>query len=283
MLAFPILQFCIFYIGVNGRSLLYAFQRIDQYGNATFSTVALTNAWNQLFTKTMLTKVGNSFLAFVLTYAIGTTLALLFSYFIYKKLAGSAFFKVFLFLPSIISSIILATIFHYFMEEAVPTISNTWFHHQMAGLMSDEKSRFGIVIFYNILMSFGTSVLMYSNAMSGISNEIVEAAKIDGCNQFREFFHIVLPGIFPTITTFAITSVAAIFVNQLALYSLYPAGANASVQTIGYFLYIETLKAGDNQAQYPLLCAFGTLISLVAIPLTILTKHLLERFGPSDK
>ncbi|MBO6280686.1 MAG: sugar ABC transporter permease [Bacilli bacterium] len=283
MLAFPVLQFCIFYIGVNGRSLLFAFQTVDQYNNATFDITALSNAFHQLFTKTMLIKIGNSFLAFLLTYSIGTTLALFFSYFIYKKLAGSALFKVFLFLPSIISSIILATIFHFFMEEAVPTISNQWFHNTISGLMSNPDTRFGVVIFYNVLMSFGTSVLMYSNAMSGLSNEIVEAAKIDGCNQFREFFHIVLPGIFPTITTFAITSVAAIFVNQLALYSLYPGGADASIQTIGYFLYIETLRAGDNQAQYPLLCAFGTLISLVAIPLTILTKFLLERFGPSDK
>ena len=283
MLAFPVLQFSLFYIGVNGRSILYSFQTIDKYGNATFSIKPLMDAIDLLFTKTMAHRLLISSVSFLLCYGIGTTLALFFSYFIYKKLPFSTFFKVFLFLPSIISAIVLATLFKYFVEEAIPAFSYNWFHHTMQGLMGNKATKYGVLIFYNILVSFGTSVLMYSNAMSGISNEVVEAAKIDGCNPFREFFHIILPGIFPTITTFAITSVAAIFMNQISLYSFFSNAASTDVQTIGYFLYVETLAANNNESAYPLLSAIGFLLSMVAIPLTILTKHLLEKYGPSDR
>ena len=283
MLAFPILQFAVFYIGVNGRAILYSFQEIGTHGEVTMSITPLRNAFNLLTTPTMFRMVGMSLLAFVLTYFIGTSLALFFSYFIYKKLPFNKVFRVFLFLPSIISSIVLATLFKYYIESAIPAYSATFFHKVMEGLLTNPNTRFLIIILYNLLMSFGTSVLMYSNAMSGLSNEIVEAAKIDGCNQFKEFFHVVLPGIFPTITTFAITSVAAIFMNQIALFSFYGTGAPTDVQTVGYYIYVQTVNAKNNEAQYPLVSAIGLLLSMVAIPTTILTKFLLEKYGPSEK
>lgn len=282
MLAFPVLQFCIFYIGVNGRSFLYAFQEIGVGGEVTFSTKTLQYAFKELFSPTLGKAFLTSFLAFLLTYFIGTTLALFFSYFIYKKLPFGSVFKVFLFLPSIISSIVIAPLFLYFVEEAVPAFSNSIFHNAIEGLMSNRDTKFGTIIFYNIFASFGTSVLMYSNAMGNISTEVVEAAKIDGCNQFREFFHVVIPGIFPTITTFAITSVAGIFVNQLSLFAFF-SGGEEEIVTLGYYLYKETLGARGIESAYPRLCAFGFILSLIAVPLTILTKYLLERFGPSEK
>ena len=286
MLAFPVLQFCIFYIGVNGRSLLYAFQEIDVTGKATFSLTPLTNAFNNFFTPTMGGRFLMSFLAFGLTYFIGTVLALFFSYFVFKKLPLSSMFKVFLFIPSIISGIILATLFNYFVEEGLPAYAQSILHIKISGLLSGNLwVKFGVIVLYNILMGFGTSVLMYSNAMSGISTEVVEAAKIDGCNQLREFWHIILPGIFPTITTFAITSVAAIFVNQLSLFSFFSSGAETEIQTIGYYLYIETLSASkaNQESAYPLLCAYGMILSAIAIPVTMLTKHFLEKYGPSER
>ncbi|MCQ3035548.1 MAG: hypothetical protein MJ248_04985, partial [Bacilli bacterium] len=101
MLAFPVIQFCIFYIGVNARSFAYAFQNIKFVDGQivvkwTFDT--LKQAFINITSKTMMQYIGTSFLAYVLTYGIGTTLALLFSYFIYKKLPMGGMFKVFLFL-----------------------------------------------------------------------------------------------------------------------------------------------------------------------------------------
>jgi len=286
MLAFPVLQFCIFYIGVNARSFAYAFQTIRFSDGKyviewTFDT--LKQAFSNITSQTMLGYIGTSFLAYLLTYFIGTTLALLFSYFIYKKLPMGGLFKVFLFLPSIISAIVIAVIFLYFVENAIPAISKDLFGKTMKGLFENSDTRFGTVIFYNVFISFGTSVLMYSNAMSSIPNEVIEAAKIDGCSPFREFISVVLPSIFPTISTFAITSVAAIFLNQLSLFSLFGVYADPNVITIGYYLYKETVLSASNEMSYPGLCALGFLLTLIGVPMTLLTKFLLDKYGPSEK
>ena len=283
MLLFPLAQFAIFYIGVNGRSFLYAFQKIDTLSNSiTWTIEPLANAFKQMFEPTLLKVLGMSFLSFALTYAIGTVLALLFSYFIYKKLPFGNFFKVMLFLPSILSAIVMVTIYQNFVEIGVPSILHSWFGGTFKGLIENPDTRYGAIVFYNIFVSFGTSVLMYSNAMSGLSVEVSEAAKIDGANAWDEFIHIVLPGIFPTISTFAVTSVASIFINQMNLFSFFNLSASNDVQTYGYYLYVQTVNAANTESEYPFICAVGLLLTIVAVPLTLLTKWALEKWGPSE-
>lgn len=283
MLLFPLTQFALFYIGVNGRSFLYAFQKIDvQSGSIAWTVEPFVTAFQKIFQPTLLKVLGTSFLSFALTYAIGTVLALFFSYFIYKKLPFGNFFKVMLFLPSILSAIVLVTIYQNFVEIGLPSVLTSWFGGTHKGLIENPQTRYWAILFYNVFASFGTSVLMYSNAMSGLSVEVAEAAKIDGANSSHEFFHIVLPGIFPTISTFAITSVAGIFVNQMNLFSFFGSAASGEVQTYGYYLYVEALNAGTHEAEYPLICAIGLLLTLVAVPLTLLTKFALEKWGPSE-
>ena len=283
MLLFPLAQFAIFYIGVNGRSFLYAFQKVDTLSNSiTWTIEPLANAFKQMFEPTLLKVLGMSFLSFALTYAIGTVLALLFSYFIYKKLPFGNFFKVMLFLPSILSAIVMVTIYQNFVEIGVPSILHSWFGGTFKGLIENPDTRYGAIVFYNIFVSFGTSVLMYSNAMSGLSVEVSEAAKIDGANAWDEFIHIVLPGIFPTISTFAVTSVASIFINQMNLFSFFNLSASNDVQTYGYYLYVQTVNAANTESEYPFICAVGLLLTIVAVPLTLLTKWALEKWGPSE-
>ncbi len=283
MLLFPLAQFAIFYIGVNGRSFLYAFQKVDTLTNQISWTIEpLANAFKQMFEPTLLKVLGVSFLSFALTYAIGTILALLFSYFIYKKLPFGNFFKVMLFLPSILSAIVMVTIYQNFVEIGLPSLVHSWFGTTIKGLIENPDTRYGTIVFYNVFVSFGTSVLMYSNAMSGLSVEVSEAAKIDGANAWNEFIHIVLPGVFPTISTFAVTSVASIFINQMNLFSFFNVTASNDVQTYGYYLYVQTVNAANTESEYPFICAVGLLLTVVAVPLTLLTKWALEKWGPSE-
>ena len=99
----------------------------------------------------------------------------------------------------------------------------------------------------------------------------------------QEFWHISLPSIFPTLTTFVVIGVAGLFTNQLNLLGFFNTSANVETQSIGYYLAAEILNASKVQggvARYPLLSAFGLLSTAIAVPLTFLVKFLMERFGP---
>jgi ABC-type sugar transport system permease subunit len=110
----------------------------------------------------------------------------------------------------------------------------------------------------------------------------LEAAEVDGAGPFRQFMSILLPSIFPTISTFLITGIAGIFINQGGLYDFYANGALQSSYTLGYYLFVKVVGSSSGKASYPYAAAAGLLMTLVAVPLTLLMKFVLEKFGPSE-
>lgn len=283
MLAFPVIQFGIFYIGVNFNSFLLAFQKIDVLDNTTvFTFDNIKNAFKLLlFDEGMRSMTFYSLISYFVSLLIGVPLGLLFSFYIAKKMMGSRFFRVILFLPSILPAIVLVVMFKYFVEEGLESFLVEYMGKtSRLGLLSDQGTRFFVIVFYNIWISFGTSVLMYANKMSGIAPEVMEAAHLDGATGFKEFWHIHLPLVFPTLSIFLYTGVGSIFINQMNLYSFF--GTQAREQTFGYFLYVQAKRVDGNIAEYPMVASYGLMFTAVAVPLTLLVKKLLEKFGPRE-
>ena len=284
MLAWPVLQFAVFYIGVNFNSFLLAFKKIDVFNNTTvFTTANIKNALSLLrHDEGMRSMTFYSLVSYAVSLVISVPLGLLFSFYIAKKMKGAGFFRVILFLPSILPAIVLVVIFRYFVEEGLESFLVQFMGKtSRLGLLSDKKTRFYVVLFYSIWISFGTSVLMYANKMSGIAPEVLEAAQLDGATGMKEFLHIHLPLVFPTLTIFLYTGIGGIFINQLNLYSFF--GMQAREQTFGYFLYVQAKRVDGNIAEYPMVAAYGLLFTVIAVPLTLLVKWLLEKFGPSEE
>ena len=284
MLAYPVVQFCIFYLGVNFNSILLAFQKIDVANNKVSWTFDnFKNAiYNIRLTDNWPIMIKNSVKSYFLCLVIGTPLGLFFSYYIAKKFVGAKVFRVLLFLPSILSAIVLTTIFHLFVENGYPELMEELFHVQKKGLIENEKTRYATIIFFNLFTGFGVNVLMYANAMSEIPEEMIEAAHLDGAVGLAEFWHITLPSIFPTVTTFLIIGVASIFTNQYGLFAFYAeATIPPELNNLGLFMYTEVLSA-TTDADYPILATYGLLMSCVAIPLTYIVKWVLEKVGPSE-
>ncbi|MBQ7830634.1 MAG: sugar ABC transporter permease [Clostridia bacterium] len=285
LMAVPVLQFIVFYIGVNINSILLAFQDIEISSDAV-KTVTWTwknfTGWftNETSRSLVLTATGTSLKVYAITLFTGVPLGLLFSYYIYKKMPCASGFRVVLFMPSIISSIVMVLIYKYCVNDALPAIFKG-----LPKLLDNADTRFGVIAFYNVYVSFGTSVLMYSNKMAGISPEIIEAANLDGATQLQEFWHVVLPLTFPTISIFLITGVATLFTNQFNLYSFYggyKTVPDSSLETLGYYMYSRAEAAKLDQTVYPPLAALGLIMTAIAVPLTFGLKFTLEKFGPSE-
>ncbi len=276
MLAFPLIQFAIFYIAVNVNSLVMAFERYDystgetsfagfaQFGQALyllFRSPELSAAWK------------NTLLLFVFS-LIGDGLGVLFSYYIAKKKPLATLLKIGIVLPTLLSAIAMAVLFKYFGERAFPVLFHT------EGLFSGGGVLF-VLLFYHIWMGLGTSVLVLTGAMSAIPKSLSEAAKLDGCTFMKELFYITLPMIYPTLVTFFVIDVAGLFVGQMGLYHFFADEADPALYTYGYYLFREARSA--TLAEYPVLAAMGALFTLVTAPLALLSKKLLIRLGPSEE
>lgn len=287
MFLLPLLQFIIFYIVVNFNSFLLAFKSYTY--DASTLTFKQEFVWfdnfklfiTSFFAKgeSLMTIFKNSLVLYACNLFIGTVFALFFSYYIYKKSFLSGFFRVALFLPSIISSIVMVTLYGYFVDQAIPVLLRKIFAVEIQPIMS--KWQFQAIVFYNIFLSFGTSVLMYTGAMSRVPDSVIEAGQIDGVGPFREFFVIVLPLIASTVSTFIIAGVAGLFTNEGNIYAFSGYWAAEKNQTLGYYLLIQVMSKDSTLADYPYAAAAGLSLAFVAAPLTLLVKYILEKVVPA--
>lgn len=290
MIAFPILQFCVFYMYLNFSVILMAFEEYTESAGAVGYDVSysLNNfkfVIDYMFRTENVAMIRNSLIWFVLHTFIGTLLALAFSYYIYKKYFFAEVFRVILFLPSIISSMVLVLLFKYIAEDVYIALA-----HEKIGLIGNPDTRFGVLIFYNLWIGFGTNILLYCGAMSGINESIVESAELDGTNSIQEFWYITLPMIYSTFTTFMVVAVSTIFTQGLNLYTFYANSAPTDIRTIGYFITVCTLQSSLTGSQgskvyftYSQVSALGLMITLITVPFSFGTRKLMEKYGPSAK
>lgn len=284
MMIFPVIQVLIFYFAVNFNSILLAFkeysyglgEEIAGYSFAGFAN--FKSCFFDLFNDfSLISSFKNSLLAFVLQSMIMPWLAMFFSYYIYHKRFGSKLFNVFLFLPSIISPLVITMIYKTVLNDALPAMILKVFGTKTMPIYSSNIMP-SILVYY-MLTSFGTSVLLYSGAMSGIEPSIMEAADLDGAVGIKGFIYVTFPLVYPTFVTFITVGIASFFVNQLNLYSFERGGAEKQYYTFGYFLYLKT--ASGRVSDYPYLSAMGIIFTIITIPLTFGARWLLNRFGPS--
>lgn len=293
MMILPMLNFLVFYVYQNFSTIFLAFKEYELVtGEGYKETYTVFNNFKIIFRNLAHIKSGlwdmifNSFVLFLVKTGLGLGLAIVFSYYIYKKAKLSELYRVMLFLPSVISSVILVVVFKYMVENVYTGIFGAKF-----GLLTTHY--WGCILFFNVFISFGTNVLMFSGAMSAIDESIVEAAKIDGANVVQEFFRITLPMVFPTLVTFLVIGLSLMFTDQANLYTFSQESAGES--TVGYFLYIQSLQsdvvarksvyAASLEGRYlsfPEVSAFGLLITAIILPTTLGVRKICEKYGPSE-
>ena len=284
VLFIPLLMFLIFYVYINLQNFGLAFQSIDYYGNKTW--VGLENFKDFFDGLKNDSQVGlsvkNSLKIWALSFGISMPLYLIFSYYIFRKYIGAGPFSIIVMLPEVISGFVFALIYSKFVETALPSLMKSWYSvEKFPQLIFDERYAFGNNIFYSIWLSFGTSTLIYSNAMRAIDDEIFESARLDGASDSQEFFHIVLPLIWPTLSTFIVTGVGGMFTASGSLMAFYMMDAPPSIWGFGYYIS-RMVKTDTSMGSYSLIAASGLAVSLMTIPITFTVKWLTEKLDKTE-
>ncbi len=282
----PLLQFCVFYICVNFNSFVLSFQQTNPITYQPFG-VGFKNfktAFNLLGDNFYM--INNSLILFLSVTGVGLTLAIIFSFYIYKKKAGSGLFKVILFIPKVIPSVVFTIIFKYMTTDAYINIVEDLTGKAVQGLLDASKSSaFWTVLIYNVWLSFGVNVILFIGAMSGINEAVVESAQIDGVTLVQEFWHITVPMIFPTLVTFIVVGIAGVFGNQMHLFTIFSKEKGLPIATIGYYIYLsanlsDVVQNSSKMLTYHELSAMGLILTMIVFPVTLIVKKLLNTFGP---
>ena len=274
MIALPIAQIAICYVAVNANMFIAAFQKYEYSTTSvgfdiSFSTENFVVAWKTFMGSGDMIK--RSLMLFLINMLVGFPLALIFSFYIYKQYAFSGFFKVVLFLPSIISGLIFALLFKYIANPVyIQLVKEMTGAQKVLGLLTPENpdAELTTLIIYNVWVSFGVKTILFSGSMSGIDQSIVESAQLDGVNLAQEFIHITLPLIYGTVVQFLLMQVVAVFTDGM------------------HFIFVQAQNTDyviGEKINYTIgqLSAFGLILTGIVLPMTLVVRKLLNKYGPS--
>lgn len=274
MLSVGIIQFLIFWVYVNFNSILMAFQWQTKDGVAWgFDNFVRFFKEMRIPEMELSLALKNTLLLFFVGTIIGLPAQLLFAYYLYKKVLWAKFFRVVFFLPSIISAAVLVALFKYIVNyfgpvnEVLSLLTGKEIHIEF---VTDERYSFGTILFYVFWTGFGSNMVLFTGAIHRIPTDVIEYARIDGVGMTRELLQIIVPMIWPTVSTLIVFATAGLFTNQGPIL-LFTEGQYKTM-TIGYYIFNQ-VTAGSYY--YP--SAIGLVFTVIGFPLVLVVRHFIDK------
>ncbi len=187
--------------------------------------------------------VGHS-LIFIVFYAlIPTALALLFVAIISRiRVRGLAFFRAVLFVPYILSTVVVAIAWRWIYALDGPL--NGFLH--LVGLgdlarawLGDFSTALPAVGFIGTWVMFGLAFVLFVSGLQNIPQELYEAVRLDGAGFVREFFTVTLPALRGEVRVALVLMVTAALRNFDIVWNTTSGGPGTSTSVPSYYIYQE--------------------------------------------
>ena len=216
---------------------------------------------------------------------INLPLTVLFAYGIYKKLPLHNTFRIVLFLPAVISSVVLCLAFRLALDNSSGILiqllrmiglggDGSQFDTgiiPVGGFLGNEDTMWGTILVFSVWTGVNGNLIYFSSSMARLPESVFESAELDGATQLRQFISICIPLIWPTITTMSITLVAGVFSWMMPSLLLTDGAPRAT--TIG-LMVSQTVKNDKNNT---VISAFGVLIAVFGGALIMSFRYLMEK------
>lgn len=121
----------------------------------------------------------------------------------------------------------------------------------------------------NIWKGAGYAAIIYIAALTGISEELYEAATVDGAGRLQKILYVTLPGLLPTIVIMLIINLGNILnVGYESIILLYNPGTYDTADVISTYIY----RVGIGEARYDYATAVGLVSSVISFVLVIIAN-----------
>ena len=116
-----------------------------------------------------------------------------------------------------------------------------------------------LLVISEIWKETGWDTIVYLAAITGISPELYEAAKIDGANRLRQLLNITIPCLLPTVSVMLILKTGGLMNGGFdQVFNLY----NPIVYPVGDVIDTYVYRLGIGQSEYSLSTAVGLFLSI---------------------
>jgi len=177
----------------------------------------------------------------------------------YKKLVQTATT-----IPNFISWVLV-----YAVAYALFSVGDGFFNRllTMAGMeqinfLADTKHMWIKMWAWGTWKGLGWSAVTYIAAISGVDQQLYEAAEVDGANRWQKMWHVTLPGLIPTYFVLLVLSIGNLINNGTEQYYVFQTTLNRSTIEV---LDLYVLNQGLNNGYFSFATAVGMMKSVVSV------------------
>jgi raffinose/stachyose/melibiose transport system permease protein len=200
-------------------------------------------------------------------------LALLAAALISQLKRGAYFYRIVLFIPFVLPSVIVAALWRNLLSPNIG-IGSALKSMGIPGLdiafLGRQDTALWAIAFIDNWHYWGFLTVLFLTAMQGVSRDLYDAAKVDGANRFRQFLHVTIPGIRPTLLFMLMMTAIWSFLVFDYVWILTQGGPAGSSEVMGTLVYKNAFlrfQAGYAAAQGITMSSLAGLIILLFIVL----------------
>lgn len=186
------------------------------------------------------------------------------------------------YMPNFISTVVISGIIIDFVaSDGVITdmLVKVGFLNEAKNLLSVPEYFRTIMVLTDLWQQVGFGSILFLAALTGIDQELYEAAVIDGANRWKQTIHVTIPGIMPTVVIMLIMRIGGLMnANQEKILLLYNPLIYETSDVIGTFVY----RKGLLEADYGYSTAVGLFNSVVNVILLFIANGVSRKYSETS-
>ncbi len=290
LLVLPVLAYYIIFCYVPMSGLLISFQNYRQVLGNSFCENIFSSEWigfkhfTDFFTGTYFTQIlwntiKISFTNILFGFPMPIILALLINE--VQQRSVKKVVQTVTYLPHFISLVVICGMIRTFtsntgiISQLFAAITGT----EPETMLLQPKYFLPIYVVSGIWQEMGWESIIYLSALSSISNDLYEAAEIDGANRWKQTLHVTIPGLLPIITITLILRLGkALNVGYEKIILLYNDLTKPTAEVISSYVY----QKGLIDRNYSFSTAVGLFNSVVNVIFLVGTNYLCRKFSENS-
>lgn len=181
-----------------------------------------------------------------------------------ERIFGKNFFRIVLYIPNILSTVVIATIFSAIYDPSRGLLNSfTALFSENARILwlGDRDIVIYSVAIAMIWQAVGYYMVMYMSSMASVPESLYEAASLEGAGRLRSFFSVTLPSIMPTVrTTLTFFIISNINISFLLVRAMTGGGPDGASEVLLSYMY----KQAYTNSSYGYGMAIGTVVFIIS-------------------
>lgn len=177
----------------------------------------------------------NTIVFAIATSVFGVIIPLILASVLNNKIRGSEFYKTAYFLPFITPMVVIGIVWAWIFDPNIGMLNKVL--HLHINWLYDSNFAMPALIAVSVWKLVGYNMIIFLSSLSSISQNLFEAAKIDGANSYQTFKNVTVPLLSPTIFFVVIITAISSFQVFDLIYLMTQGGPFDSTNVLVYAIY----------------------------------------------